>query len=311
MRLKTSLLIFIVVAGFVACKDKAPAAEEADAAPARVQAPVTITNVDSTTLYDFVELNATSSFLHTNVVKASATGYLRQVNLESGQKVQRGQVLFVIKTKEAEALGNSINALDSSFRFTGIITMRAPLGGYVQQLNHQLGDYVQEGEQLAMISDENSFGFTLNIPYEYLRLVRPVSSLTILLPDSTRLTGIVSRILPNVDSVTQTQQVFLRVPSHGYVPQNLIGKVRIIKQQRRNAQSVPRAAILSDESQSNFWVMKLIDDTTAVKVTVQKGMESGDKIEIASPRFSLTDRIVLSGNYGLADTAAVKIQKEN
>jgi multidrug efflux pump subunit AcrA (membrane-fusion protein) len=300
-------LFFITL---IACKEKSADPQE-DVEPSVVQAPVTVTHIDSTTLYDVVELNATSTFLHSNLVKASANGYLRQVNLEAGQRVESGRVIFVIKTKEAEALGNSINALDSSFRFTGLITIKAPLSGYVQQLNHQLGDYVQEGEQLAIISDDNSFGFTLNIPFEYLRFVRASSSMTITLPDSSKLTGMVSRILPNMDSISQTQQVFLRVSDHGYVPQNLIGKVRIVKQQKQNAQSLPRPSILSNEAQSEFWVMKLIDDTTAVRVTIQKGMESGGKVEIVSPRFMREDRIILTGNYGLSDTAAVKIQKEN
>ena len=53
--------------------------------------------------------------------------------------------------------------------------------------------------------------------------------------------------------------------------------------------------------------MKLINDSTAVKVLVKKGIETIDKIEITAPVFSLSDRIILTGNYGLADTAKVQI----
>jgi len=53
--------------------------------------------------------------------------------------------------------------------------------------------------------------------------------------------------------------------------------------------------------------MKLMDDSTAVKVPVEKGLEINDKIEIRSPRFSVSDKFLLTGNYGLADTARVKI----
>ena len=55
--------------------------------------------------------------------------------------------------------------------------------------------------------------------------------------------------------------------------------------------------------------MKLKDDTTAVKVADKKGLEAGDKVEILSPSFAPADRIVVTGNYGLADTAKVKIVK--
>jgi hypothetical protein len=53
----------------------------------------------------------------------------------------------------------------------------------------------------------------------------------------------------------------------------------------------------------------MINDSMAVKVPVQKGLESDTSVQIISPRFSDTDKILVSGNYGLADTAFVKIER--
>ena len=47
-----------------------------------------------------------------------------------------------------------------------------------------------------------------------------------------------------------------------------------------------------------------------LKVLIQKGMETADKAEILSPKLTADDRILLTGNYGLPDTARVKIIKE-
>jgi hypothetical protein len=116
--------------------------------------------------------------------------------------------------------------------------------------------------------------------------------------------------MPAIDSVSQTQQVLIKVPSATKIPENLIARVRILKYQKSNAISLPKAAVLSDEAQSNFWVMKMIDTITAVKVPVIKGMETADRVEIVRPQFSANDKILLSGNYGLPDTARVKIVKE-
>jgi uncharacterized NAD(P)/FAD-binding protein YdhS len=66
---------------------------------------------------------------------------------------------------------------------------------------------------------------------------------------------------------------------------------------------------LANETQTDFWVMKLINDTTAIKVPVQKGIETKNQVEILSPKFGPADKIVVTGNYGLADTAKVKIVK--
>jgi multidrug efflux pump subunit AcrA (membrane-fusion protein) len=179
----------------------------------------------------------------------------------------------------------------------------------VTQLLHQVGDYVQDGEQLATISDTKSFGFLLNVPYEWRRYVSLNHSVEVVLPDSTHLQGKVVSMMPVIDSVSQTQGVLVQVPHQISIPANLIARVRIMKGEKPNAPSLPKEAVLTDESQSNFWVMKLIDSVTAVKVPVLKGMEGGNRIEIVSPRFSPGDQILLAGNYGLPDTAKVKIMK--
>jgi hypothetical protein len=40
---------------------------------------------------------------------------------------------------------------------------------------------------------------------------------------------------------------------------------------------------------------------------VTKGIETNDRIEILKPQFSVNDKILLTGNYGLPDTAKVKV----
>ena len=127
---------------------------------------------------------------------------------------------------------------------------------------------------------------------------------------SSHLQGHVANILPRVDSVSQTQAVLIKVHASSNLPTNLIAKVRIIKNAHNNVVSLPREAILANEAQTNFWVMKMIDSTTAVKVYIVKGMETSDRIEVVSPRFSKADKFVLNGNYGLPDTAKVKVMKQ-
>ena len=67
--------------------------------------------------------------------------------------------------------------------------------------------------------------------------------------------------------------------------------------------------MLTDETQSQFWVMRLLNDSTAVKVPVTVGTQEKENVEIKKPLFSARDKILLSGNFGLDDTAAVKITR--
>ena len=53
------------------------------------------------------------------------TGISQEVNAQLGHNVSKGQVLFIVKTKEAQAIGNSINVLDTTFKFSGINKIKA------------------------------------------------------------------------------------------------------------------------------------------------------------------------------------------
>lgn len=304
------LILFVVLLLFAACKNKQTPSDPEQSSTEEAGTPVTVTSVETTNLNDYVELNATATYQQNNVIKASANGYLTSVHIKIGQMVHAGQPAFTLQTKEAHALGNTINKLDSSFHFSGIVQIKASAGGYIQSLDHQAGDYVQDGEQLAVLADAKSFGFILNLPVELRRYISIGKSVQIDMPDGTHVNGVVSNILPNVDSASQTQNVLIKVPASQNIPQNLIAKVRIVKAEKMNATTLPKAAVLADEAQNSFWVMQMIDSVTAIKVPVEKGMETSDRVEILKPQFSPKDKIVLTGNYGLPDTAKVKIMKE-
>lgn len=295
--------LFIVMVGW-SCKSEKT--EEALDEETITITPVTVTAISSEPMAEYIELNATSAFLQKAYVKASTSGYVKTVNAAIGKMIGAGQTAFILKTKEAESIGNTINLLDTSFKFSGIINIRAGTSGYVTELNHQPGDFVQEGEQLAVISDIRSFVFVLNLPYELRPYVINKEYVELLLPDGKSLVAHISSFTPVVDSASQTQNIILTVNDRS-LPINLIAKVKIVKNEKTSTVSLPKQSVLSDEIQKNFWVMKLLDSATAVKVPVKTGMETNDRIEILSPIFTGDDRFLLTGNYGLSDTAKVKI----
>lgn len=303
------LSLLFAITCLVSCGSNKNAATT-DTPVAEAGTPVTLTSITVGPLLETTELNATSAFQLKSFVKANTTGYLQLVNAQLGKYITKGQDMFVIKNKEAEALGNTVNVLDSSFRFTGIIHIKAPGSGYVSVLTYKAGDYVTDGEQLATISDVNSFVFLLDLPYELKNYLAGNKNLQLKLPDGTVLNGYVAALMPVVDAVSQTQQVVLKVNSKQQIPENLIAKVTIVKKSKANAFLLPKDAVLTDEVQSQFWVMKLTDSATAVKVLIKKGLENNNQVEILSPIFSATDKILLSGNYGVADTAKVTVTQE-
>ena len=298
------LSYFLWVTVFVSCRGKDDAATEETP---EASTPVTVTAISNEPMEESVELNATSAFLQKWVVKANATGYLQSANVQLNKQVSRGQTLYTVKTKEAQSIGNSINILDSSFRFTGINSIRANGSGFISQIDKQAGDYVQDGDQLTVITDTKSFVFLLNMPYELRPFIINKKSLELALPDGEKLVAVISGNMPTMDPGSQTQSIILRINSNHAIPENLIAKVKVVKSSKVNSYSLPKSAILTDETQTEFWLMKMLNDSVAVKVPVKKGIETKDRVEILSPLFSGDDKILISGNYGLSDTAKVKI----
>ncbi|MHB8206675.1 efflux RND transporter periplasmic adaptor subunit [Mucilaginibacter sp.] len=302
-----AFMLIMAVALLSSCgsKSKDDSADDDKAVDAQVS--VTVTSISDSDMVDYTMLNASSAFQQKNYVKSNTNGYITKVNTQIGHFVDKGETVFTVKTKEAMSIGNSVNILDTTFKFSGVNKIKAPMHGYITQLNHQLGDYVQDGEQLAVISDRSSFAFIMQLPYEMRTTVKMNQDVQITLPGGEKIDGRVTSFMPAVDTASQTQGVVIKLNTDKQIPENLVAKARVVRTQIQNATSLPKAAVLSNDTQTEFWVMKLINPTTAVKVPVKTGLEVGDRIQIISPKFSKDDRIVLTGNYGLTDTAKVKI----
>ena len=308
--MKNKIILFVAIIVFTAlfsCKEKETPSDEEKASNAKT--PVTLCNVNVEPISETIELRGTSQFQKKVAVKANATGYINNITINIGDEVSSDQLLFTIKTKEASAIDNQKSTSDTSLNFSGVLRIKAQKSGIITTLDHQKGDYVQDGDQLGIISERNSLVFILEVPYELHEYLKLNGDCEIVLADDKIITGKISKELSSVDPVAQTQSYVVKPLNEINIPENLIAKIRIIKRTKDKATVLPKSALLADETQTEFWVMKLINDSTAIKVSVKKGIETTDKVEITEPIFNELDRIIFTGNYGLADTAKISIQK--
>jgi HlyD family secretion protein/Biotin-lipoyl like len=273
----------------------------------QARVPVTVENIHTADVADYLELNATSSFLVKSMIKSPTAGYVEEITVTQGDKVMKNQVLFKLRTKESTALQNdSLNP----YSFSGLITLKANLDGIILSVDHPRGDYIQEGEQLAMIAVPSSYVYILDVPYESVSFIKLSSSCEISLPDGHTLKGRIYSRLPSITPGSQTQRYIIHPVETQNMPENLIAKVRILKRIIPNAVLLNKSCILADEVMQHFWVMKLVSDSVAVKIPVTTGLSSGNDIEITSPAFSPSDLFLSSGNYGLGDTVKVAVTKK-
>jgi hypothetical protein len=270
--------------------------------------PVTVTHPVTGELSQTINLNAYSRFLLKTSVKSDINGYIQKANVQPGQKVSLGEELFTIRSKESEHLGNTVNNLDTAFHFTGIVFVKSPSDGYVTDVLYKSGDYVQENDVIALVSDRNSLVFLLELPYELINTIPQNKNPELILPDGKVLKGTIQSSLPEVDPLSQTLSCVIRVREGASVPENLIASVMFTIRSKKDATILPKGSLLTDDAQKEFWIMKMADSSIAVKVPVKTGLITSDRVEIISPELSASDIILLTGNYGLPDSAKVIIE---
>lgn len=270
--------------------------------------PVTIIEPIFKDISETIDLPAVTTYLIKNVIRSSTTGVIEAINVTPGENVNKGTLLFTLKTLEATAFRDTLDS-DASLGFNGIINLFSPKEGIISAISHQSGDFVQEGDELAVISDINSLVFILEVPFEMTKYIGKNKTCFLNLPDNTTIKGRIHEKLPEMDIQNQTVSYIVEPEIKQRLPQNLIASAGIIKSIKTGAVVLPKPAVLGNETQTEFWVMKLINDSTAVKVLVIKGIENFDEVEITDPLFQSSDKILYSGNYGLPDTAAVIVNK--
>jgi multidrug efflux pump subunit AcrA (membrane-fusion protein) len=293
--------------GLISCGNKSENQHEQTATP---KTAVKVVRVSNGSIDDDIILFGTTIYLKRNLITASIPSFITQVNVKLGDKVSKGDLLYVLQSKESRALGTDVNKIDASLKDFGIIKVKASASGIITTIEHQqVGEYILEGTQLCSIAESNDLAFQVNVPFEYNVFTRIGKGCTIKLPDSNSYKATFTRALTTMNVTAQTQTILAKSNQPLFLPENMTIKVSITKGSTNNKQILPKSCVATDEMMKEFWVMKLANDSTAIKVPVIVGNKSENRIEILSPIFNTNDRIISEGSYGLEDTALIKIEK--
>jgi biotin carboxyl carrier protein len=299
--------IQIAIAAFIlalsSCKNSVKIESETEA----TKTPVEIESLRSVPMDEMVELPAVSGYLKKETVRSSSTGFISEVSKGLGQKVQSGDLLMIIKTKEASALKTLPQ--DSALHISGLIQIKANSDGIISQMDHHQGDFVSEGDPLITLAQPGSLVFYLKVPYSEHAAIHIGEVYTLLLPDGKKLNGKLIRLLTTVDAGSQSQDYLIEPQTNDLVPENLWIRVPVRKLRHQGNFSLPKVCVQSNETQTEYWVMRLRNDSLAIKVPIRKGIETDSLVEILLPAFSRSDRFVAKGSYGLPDTARIEISK--
>lgn len=269
--------------------------------------PVKISRPTTTQMTEYISFNANTIFLRKEIVRSTFQGFIQKVYKNLGDYVKSGDILFQIITKEAYAT-DSLRVKLSDEIFSGVVNIKSRTGGTLTELNYNVGDFVTDGEQLAVISDPSSLAVLLNVPYQHISKVKIGSNCILLLPNGEKKSGIIAKSLPSVDLISQTQTFLIEFQHSNQIPSYLNLEVKIPIKTVPNAIVLPKSAIQTNETLTDFWVMKVINDSIAIKIPIIKGIENDSLVQILEPIFPLDEKFVVEGAYGLPDTAKISVK---
>jgi len=256
------------------------------------------------TIDNKLSFNGKTIYLKKNLVVSPISGYIRKISVKFGDKVRKGELLFEIQTKENKALESTASGT------MGIINVTSPSNGVISSLSITAsGAYAVEGGALCTVSESNDVMVQLNLPFEFNSLVQTGTNCTLVVDEDTKFEGTVYQILPMVDEANQTQQILIKPHTNKQLPENLNLAVELLKARHSGGCLIPRTAIMTNETQTDFWVMKVVNNKLAIKVPIKKGIENDNTVEALSSGLANNDKVIIEGGYGLNDSTIVKVIK--
>lgn len=295
------LCAFTIILGANSCSNSAEETESETI----VQSNVLVTYPIKKSISINNEFQGITQFTQHLQIRAQSTGIISKSFISAGQNVQKNAPLFIIKSREAVILNSS--AKKNSLLANIADTILSFSSGIICQVVVQQGDFVQEGDQLAVSVASESLRIVVSVPLETSTTGYKGKTCKILLPNGNSLKGTLGESLPIANNLDQTNQILVYPESTQGLLENIHVRVILTDQELSNRMFVPKKSVYSNEELTKYWVMKVVHDSIALEIPVEIGIETDTLIEITNDVLQLTDTIIYKGGYGLSDSAFVNI----
>jgi biotin carboxyl carrier protein len=249
---------------------------------------------------------------HEISVVAPGGGILKKCRVKNGERVNNGQLLFLLNpaspgflmgqpsravsdidpktlaylknmspavTLPPELLksGTNVATLPAN-AFSQAVSIRSPAAGKVFQVFHIEGETVRQGDVLALIGHPTERTIQLNVDQKDILRIREGQKVLIRdeLHPGVTYEGIISSIYPILNEVSYTFRVDATIPG-GYPDSIYIHmpvEGNIIIRENPNALVIPRVALFTDDS------VIIRKGNSSVKTFIRKGIQTFDHIEV-------------------------------
>jgi len=181
----------------------------------------------------------------------------------------------------------------------------APISGVVAQRMVKPGNLISVNAPVFRIVNNAHLEGVLNAPEREvarLKVGLPLRMVVDAVPGKV-FEGKVDRIAPVMDSSSGTFRVVCAFDNAPELRPGMFGRIEVVYDQRTDALTVPRVALLEDEGEPAVYV---VEGKTAKRKTVQLGYTNGEIAEIRSG-LKEGDKVVTAGKVAIRDGTEVQV----
>ena len=204
---------------------------------------------------------------------------------------------------ELESARASYELAQLELSYSNII---APISGVIAQRMAKPGNLIGLNAPVFRIVDNSRLEAVLNVPERELATLKaglPLKMAVDALPGQA-FSGTIDRVSPVVDSGSGTFRVVCVFDgSAGELRPGMFGRIQVVYDQRDNALTVPRTALLEDEGESAVYAVR---EKKAVRVPVQLGYVNGELAEVRSG-LKEGDAVITAGKVAVRDGTEVNV----
>lgn len=220
-------------------------------------------------------------------------------------KLATQQDLIVARQGKADARAKVLSLENRGLG--GATKLRAGTDGVVTKLDAVSGSLSLLGAPLVSIATTRGLAARVAVESSDRLVLMPGQVVTLTSTDQPQAESVTARVLSvgaALNAMTGSLEVRIAVPRTGALLLNEHVRALIEVKKVAAALVVPRSAVLLDEGRTVLFTVK---DGKAARHEVATGIANADRVEVQGADLVAGDRVVVTGNYELADNMAIQV----
>jgi multidrug efflux pump subunit AcrA (membrane-fusion protein) len=256
-------------------------------------------------------------------LRAPAGGRVISLNILTGDRVKRGEVVGHILSREVEAAANGLEVArqidpaeaagltDAVNRYAGAagVAVKVPEDAIVAERMVSSGQLVADLDPLADLIDPGSIFVDAAVPVDELAVIRPGMEATVNSPLYPRVDfpAHVAGISPSFNQAGATSPARIEFTGHRRIHQaGAPVEARVTIKSVRDATVIPATALFEDAANDSYYIFLAGHDGRAHRQIVTTGIRNQSEVQVT---FGVKPGqvVITSGGYALSDGLKVRV----